>query len=349
MRAVIYKGPQDIVLEERPMPTIGPKDVLVKNMRTGICGTDTSAYMRGGDDLSIFPGNEIGHEFVSEVVEVGAEVDDERITPGLRVWVEPLKSKRLGEGRPRLEISTSAGGMSQYISIHDAAIDYNLFPLPDAVSWDQGVIVEPFSVANHGVNIARPKPGERALIYGAGAIGLGVLANLRAKGIEDVVVCDVVQKRLDVVAKMGGIPVDANEIQPLEFVLDRFGSVEDMLANPKPDVDMFFDAAGAPHALQDYIRGGKPDSRMVVIAVSAATNTVEIPQSAFVMSELNILGSMAFTPTDIKEVIDYIATGTYDPTPVITHHFAQEDAAKALETAAKNKDQTIKVVVDVHP
>ncbi len=349
MRAVIYKGIENIAVEEVPMPQIGPKDVLIKNMRTGICGTDTHAYLHGGDDLMIFPGNEIGHEFVSEVVEVGAEVDDERITPGLRVWVEPLASKRLDGGRTRLEISTTAGGMSQYMSIHDAAIDYNLFPLPDAVTWDKGVVIEPFSVANHGVNIAKPKPGQRALVYGAGAIGLGVLANLLAKGIKEVVVCDIVQSRLDVVAEMGGIPVNGKEIEPLQFVLDRFGSVKDMVGNLKPDVDMFFDAAGAPNALQDYVSGGKPGSRMVVIAVSASTNTVEIPQSAFVMSELSILGSMAFDPADINEVIDYIATGQYDPTPVVTHHFPQEDAAKALETAARNKDEAIKVVVDVHP
>ncbi|MGX1163585.1 threonine dehydrogenase-like Zn-dependent dehydrogenase [Pseudarthrobacter sp. SLBN-100] len=121
------------------------------------------------------------------------------------------------------------------------------------------------------------------------------------------------------------------------------------MGNLKPDVDIFFDAAGAPNALQDYIRSGKPGSRMVVIAVSANTNTVEIPQSAFVLSELSILGSMAFNAEDNKQVIEYIAEGRYDPTPVVTHHFAQEDAAKAFETAVEHKDEAIKVVIDVHP
>src|SRR5690625_4909793 len=208
MRAVIYKGIEDIAVEDAPIPEIGPKDVLVKNMRAGICGTDIGAYLRGGDDVGIFPGNQIGHEFVSEVVEVGDEVEDPRIKSGLRVFINPVTSKRQGEGRSPVEIADSAGGLTQYISVHDAAIDYNLFPLPDNVSWDQAVLIEPFSVANHGVNTAQPQAGERALVFGAGAIGLGVLANLKANGVEEVIVSDVVQNRLDVVEVLGGIAIN---------------------------------------------------------------------------------------------------------------------------------------------
>lgn len=346
MRAVIYKGIRDIAVEDAPMPQIGPKDVLVKELRAGICGTDIGAYLRGGDDVGIFPGNQIGHEFVSEVVEVGAEVGDPRIVPGLRVWVNPVNSKRQGEGRSPVEIADSAGGLTQFISLHDAAIDFNLHPLPDNVSWDKAVVVEPFSVANHGVNTARPRPGERALIFGAGTIGLGVLCNLRANGVEEILVSDIVQNRLDVVEQLGGIPVNGAEVDPIAYAIERFGWVEDMNGNRKPDVDIYFDSAGSPNAIPDYIRGGKPGSRCVVLALSA--NTVEVPQAAFVLSELALLGSTAYNATDINQVISYIGDGKYDPTPVVTHHFAQEDAAKAFETAVEHKDEAIKVVIDVH-
>ena len=346
MRAVIYKGIRHVAVEDVEKPEIGPRDILVKNMRAGICGTDIEAFLEGGDDVGIYPGNQIGHEFVSEVVEVGDEVDDERITSGLRVWVHPGKSKRQGEGRPLVEIADSAGGLAQYISIHDAEINFNLFPLPDTLTWDEGVVIEPFSVANHGVNMTGPKVGQRALIYGAGAIGLGVLANLRAKGIEEVIVSDIVQNRLDVARAMGGIPVNATETDPIHFASDRLGSVTDFHGNPKPNVDLFFDAAGVPSAIHDYVRGGKPDSCMVVIAVS--TNTVHIPQAAFVLSGLRILGSAAYDAADINEVISYIAEGRYDPTSVVTHHFSQEEAPRAFETAADPNNDAIKVVINVH-
>lgn len=346
MRAVIYKGIGEIAVEDAEMPEIGPKDVIVKNMRAGICGTDIGAFLRGGDDVGIFPGNQIGHEFVSEVYEVGAEVDP-AITPGLRVWVNPVNSKRQGEGRSPVEIADSAGGLTQYISLHDAAVDFNVHPLPDNVSFDKAVIIEPFSVANHGVNTARPKPGERALVFGAGAIGLGVLCNLKANGIEDVIVSDIVPKRLEIAEQLGAIVVNGAETDPIEFAIDRFGYVPDMNGIKKADVDMFFDSAGAPQAIESYIRGGKQGSRMVVLALSA--NEVTIPQAAFVLSELSLLGSTAYNATDVNQVISYLAEGRYDPTPVITHHFPQEEAAAAFRTAVEDKDNAIKVVIDVHP
>lgn len=347
MRAVIYQGIEQISVEDAPMPEIGPKDVLVKNMRAGICGTDIGAYLRGGDDVGIFPGNQIGHEFVSEIVEVGPEVDDERIKPGLRIWVNPVNSKRQGEGRSPVEIADSAGGLTQYISLHDAAIDFNIHPLPDNVSFDQAVLIEPFSVANHGVNTAKPEAGERAIVFGAGAIGLGVLCNLKAIGVKDVIVADIVQNRLDVVEELGGIPVNSMEQDVAEVAIEKFGFVTDMNGNKKPDVDIWFDAAGHPSAINGYVASGKPGSRCVVLALSA--NMVEMPQAAFVLSELAILGSTAYNATDINQVIQYMGEERYDARPVVTHHFPQEDAAQAFETAVKHGDEAIKVVIDVHP
>ncbi|MCU1435661.1 MAG: gutB [Pseudarthrobacter sp.] len=102
MRAVIYKGIGEITVEDTSVPEVGPKDVLVKNMRAGICGTDISAYLKGGDGPGIFPGGLLGHEFVSEVVEVGADVEDPKIVPGLRMFVNASTSKRGDDGRTRL-------------------------------------------------------------------------------------------------------------------------------------------------------------------------------------------------------------------------------------------------------
>ncbi|MGJ9374193.1 zinc-dependent alcohol dehydrogenase [Nesterenkonia sp. CF4.4] len=347
MRAVIYNGVGELTVEDRPVPHLGPTDVLVKNMRAGICGTDISAYTKGGADLGIFPGNLIGHEFVSQIVEVGSDVKDPRIAPGLRVFVNASTSKRGDDGRTKLEITDSAGGLSQCITVEDAEIGYNLHPLADNVSFDQAVVIEPFSVGNHGVNLAQPKVGERALVFGAGAVGLGVLANLRAKGIEEVIVSDVVPARLAVVKQLGGIPVDGRDVDPIAFARERFGTIPNFLGDERPDVDMYFDSAGSPNVLPDYLRGGKPGSRMVVLALPQ--RTLEVPQTQFVLSELTVIGSTAYTNDDIAEVVAYLAAEKYDPTPVVTHHFPQEQVVDAFITAIEKKDETIKVVIDVHP
>lgn len=347
MRAVVYRGIGEIIVEDRPLPEIGAKDVLVKNMRTGICGTDIGAYTQGGDALGIFPGALIGHEFVSEVVEVGNEVTDPRIVSGLRVFVNASTSKRSGEGRSQLEITDSAGGMTEFISVQDAEIGYNLHPLADNVSFDKAVLIEPFSVANRAVNTAKPQPGEKALVLGAGAVGLGALAVLKAKGVAEVIVVDIIPRKLEVVKQLGGIPVNAREIDPVEFAAEHFGTVTNFIDEQRPDVDIFIDSAGVPSAVPDYLRGGKPGSRMVLVALPP--HSLDVPQTAFVMSELTLLSSLAYSNEDIAEVVHHLADEKYDPTPVITHHFPQEQAAEAFRTMIENKDEAIKVVVDVHP
>ncbi|MDO5371971.1 MAG: zinc-binding dehydrogenase [Corynebacterium glutamicum] len=345
MRAVVYKGIKNIVVEDRDVPEIGPKDVLVKNIRAGICGTDMSAYTKGGDALGIFPGSLIGHEFASEVVEVGAEVDDSAIVPGLRVFVNASTSKRLGQGRSQLEVTDSAGGMTQFIAIEDAKIGYNLHPLADHVTFDQAVLIEPFSVANHAVNEANVHQGERALVFGAGAVGLGALAVLKAKGIDEVIVSDIQENRLEVVKKLGGIPVNALEQDPIEFAAELFGTSANFIDEQRPNVDIYIDSSGAPNSVPDYLRGGKPGSRLVLLALPP--RSVEIPQTPFVMSELSILSSLAYNNEDIAEVVQYLADKKFDPTPVITHHFSQEDVVEAFEKLLNDSSDVIKVVVDV--
>lgn len=347
MRAVIYNGVGMIEVQNRPMPQIGPRDVLVKNMRAGLCGTDLGAYLHGGDDVGIFVGNQIGHEFASEVIEVGSGITDPRIVVGMRVWINPSNSARSDEGRSFLEITDSAGGLSQFIAVQDAEIGYNLFPLPENTTWDQAALIEPLSVGNHAVNTAKVQPGQKALVFGAGAVGLSVLCNLLAHGVEQVIVSDIEDNRLKVVEELGGIPVNGLRVDPIQFAMDHFGAIEDMQGNKKADIDAYFDSSGAPNSIPDYIRGGKPGSAMVVVAIGHSS--VEIPHSAFVLSELKILGSLAYSVEDNAEVVAFLAAGKYDPTPIITHHFAQEDVADAFETAVRDKGSAIKVVVDVHP
>lgn len=171
------------------------------------------------------PGALIGHEFVSEVVEVGAEVDDPTIVPGLRVFVNPTTSLPLGDGVSLLEISGSAGGLSQYATVHNAAIGYNLHPLPDNVSYDQ------------------------ALVFGAGAVGLGVLTNLKAKGVEEVIVSDIVPNKLEVVKKLGGIPINGQEVDPIDSAAEKFGTVENFSGEDRADIDIYVDTSGAPNSV----------------------------------------------------------------------------------------------------
>lgn len=347
MRAVVYNGIGDVTVEEREKPTIGPKDVLVRNIRCGICGTDVSAYTKGGDALGIFPGGLIGHEFVSQIEEVGAEVTDPRIKVGARVFVNASTSKRGDDGRSKLEITDSAGGLTQYITVEDAEIGYNLHLLADNVSWDAAVVTEPFSVANHAANLANPAPGSNAIVFGAGPVGLGLLCVLKAKGVANVIVSDIVPEKLEIVEKLGGIPVNGMETDLVEFAKERFGVAVNFCDEERIDADTWFDSAGVPTATATYVQAGKAYSRMALVGLPPTDFSAN--QTAFVLSELTLIGSTAYNNDDIAEVVQYLADEKFDPIPVITHHFGQEDVVEGFNTLLNKKNETIKVVIDVDP
>lgn len=342
MRAGIYQGIGKVTVEDLPVPEPGPKDVLVRNVRAGICGTDLGAFTRGGDDVGIFPGNEFGHEFTSRVVEVGAEV--EGITEGMRVWVNPCTSKRLGQGRSAVEVADSAGGLSEYIVVEEAAIGYNIHPLPDVVTFDEAVLVEPFSVAMHGLNAVDLTKVRRAIVFGAGAIGLGAVANLKAVGVEQVIVVDVVPHRLEVAHKLGGIPFDGGSGDAMAFARETLGTVRNMNDVELPDAQIWVDAAGAASVTEQYAAHGAPGSTLISLALSA--NQVTIPQAAFVLNVLSIVGRAGYEAKDVDQVIGFMAAKAYDATPVVTHHMPLEDLPEAFRIALEDPT-AIKVVVDV--
>ena len=198
MRAAIYYGPRDVRMEERPTPTAGPADAVVKIARAGICGTDLTAYLYSGDPVAIFEGGEFGHEMVGTVCEVGADVADVQV--GDRVFVCPTTCKRGGMG-----LADSAGGFSEYVLVEDAKLDHNLYKLDDGVSFDEAVVAEPFAVGTRGKNVAGVRPGDHAVVFGAGPIGLAALSSLvgevvrHARGHLGGAAGQVVEHLLDVV------------------------------------------------------------------------------------------------------------------------------------------------------
>jgi len=126
-------------------------------------------------------------------------------------------------------------------------------------------------VANQGVNTAEPKPGMLAIILGAGAIGLGVLCNLKANGVEDILVSDVVPNRLQAVEQLGGIPVNAKDANVFDVALERFGSITDIYGVERADVDLYFDAAGGPGDCTEFATGAKRGAKLVALALSGNT------------------------------------------------------------------------------
>lgn len=342
MRGTIYNGVEDISLaQDLSMPVCGPKDVVVRNVRAGICGTDLHAYEVEGESVGILPGNQFGHELVGMVHEVGAEVKD--VAVGMRVFVDPNLRKPLGQGLNATQIADMTGAFSEYILVENAELDYNLYELDDSLEFDRAVLTEPFSVSMHGVNICQPKPGEKAIIYGAGTIGLCTIPALINVGITDIIISDIVDSRLEMARQLGATPVNTKDQSVMDFAKELWGTKIDNMGLETVDADIVIDCAGYPGIVEEFMANAKAGSRLSIVALSGAEEKV-VPYM-FVAKEVSILGSRGYKTKDIKQVLAALTNPETVISPIITAEYGLSDIEEAFEVA-RDKDNQIKVVIN---
>ncbi|HHW82277.1 MAG TPA: alcohol dehydrogenase catalytic domain-containing protein [Actinomycetales bacterium] len=341
MKANIYRGVKDIEFTELPMPEYGPKDALIRVTRAGICGTDLHAYLEDGEAVGIPPGNQFGHEFVGVVEAVGDEVTD--VKAGDRVWVNPTHRLPPDSGVSPIEIADSAGGFSEYMVVEQVSMGKHVHALPDNLHFDKAVIIEPMSVAMGGCNTSGAKPGDKVLIYGAGPVGLGVVAGFISKGITDIIISDVVPLRLEAAEKMGAIAHNAKESDVLDFVKEKWGTGTDSFGKESIMADHVIDCAGFKGVLEQYMANGKVKSRFTAVALAYAPE--EVVPYTLVVNGFSILGSLAYTADDVEEVIAMLAENKANVDPIVTAAFPTDQLAEAFE-AATDRDGQIKVTIN---
>lgn len=343
MKGAIYHGIENVSVEELEMPECGDYDVILKNIKGSICGTDVGAYYHGGDDAGIYPENQFGHEMSSIVYQVGSKVDPS-IKKGMRVFPNPCLSKRPDCGLSSLSICDECGAFSQYVQIQDAKLDYNIFELPENVSFDEAAIIEPFSVGMHGVNVGRAKAGEKVVIFGAGMIGLCALSACISKGIKDIVVVDINEWRLSKAKEMGAVPYNANEGDLLGFLQDLYGDKLINFGGSKvADIDLYIDTSGARTVIPEVTKIAKMNSRLVIIALYHHESTFN--PLDLVYSEMEIMGSIAYNDVDIKQCIQALHEKSTPVEKIITHHYPLKDIDQAFKQAAKS-NETLKILID---
>lgn len=337
MKAAIYYGKNDIRIEERPIPTVGSKDVLVHNLRGGICGTDINIVKVGAGNMGISHGAEFGHEMVGEVVQVGADVSAD-IKVGMRVGINPITAKRVGR-RKSLECS----GFSQYVLIEDAALDVNLYEMDPTIPLETAVLMEPLSVGRHGAFRVNPQPTDKVVVLGAGTIGLSAAASLIAEGIPNVCVVDIDDWRLHKAAELGAVTVNSMKEELAEGLTKHFGSVN-VYGQVVPDVDVFIDAAGAPVLFENVMKIVKPQAKISIIAVYK--NEVPVSLAQIMSKELQIQGASGYTHEDISKVIDHLTHKKTNIANIVTQVYKLDDIQEAFNVAIEAKE-AIKVVIDL--
>lgn len=327
------KAAGDIRLEAAPVPAPGPRDVLIRIVTSGICGTDLSFFKSG----SAPSGAVLGHEFSGMIEAAGSEVAG--VAAGMRVTVNPMTC---GIGLGRI-----AGSFAQFLLLTDAEIGKNLFPLPARISNDVGALVEPFAVGLHAVSRAAVNRSDKAVIFGAGPVGLCVLTALRVRGLDQVLVIDPSPLRRDAAQRMGAMAVhDPRDGPSPDFIAGYFGQeVVSFARRPMAQANIAFDCAGIASVLEDSLHALAIGGRLVLVA---DPHKLALPDLRLVMQrELSVLGAVGYGE-EFGQAVELAASGTVDLAPMITHRFPLDQLADAFAMQS-NAGAAIKVLVDSLP
>ncbi len=294
MQQVNVYGPGDVRLDPVARPSPGERDAVIQIEACGICGTDLSVIKTGGSHLGVHP-RPLGHEAAGRIIAVGSQVKDMEI--GQHVVINPMGSSAvIGCGGPE-------GAFTEELLVRDAAWGRTLLRVPEGLSSEYAALAEPLGVAMHGVNRSVAQPGEKVVVFGCGAIGLGAILWLRHRGIEDVIAIDLVDERLALARAMGAtttIRADRENVQ--ERLRDVHGSVN-VLGRTAAGTHVYIDAAGAPNIVPDVVGMARTHARLVVIA--AHRQPVALDLSAMLLSEMSITTSMGY-PDELETVLNLL-------------------------------------------
>jgi threonine dehydrogenase-like Zn-dependent dehydrogenase len=335
MRAIVFAGPGRVELQQRDTPALAtPSDVLLAVEACGICGTDLHITEDPPGHPGVL-GTVLGHEMVGRIRTVGPAAIG--VQAGQRVVVAPNVSchscAACKEGLPSAcEHFASIGihrdgALADVVSVPAAAC----YPISDSVPARTAALTEPLSCILNGIMQARPIPGEVAIIYGAGAIGLLFLAVLTAGGVRCVVV-EPSPTRRDTAAVMGAaITVDPT-------VTD----VSTALATVAPDgADVVVDAVGT--RLEDALVHARAKARILLFGFNTRSHS-DIAQSTITRRELVIFGTWVGEHT-FPAAIRLQESGLLDLAPIVSHWTPLESAPEAF--AQLRSGQAVKVVLDV--
>lgn len=326
-------GVNDLRLDQISPPVCGANDVVVQVRECGICGSDLGYLAMGGLTGPDTP-MPLGHELWGLVSEVGANVT--HVIAGDRVVVQPLSNGNIiGNGGPE-------GGFSPYLLVRNAAVDPgSVLKLPAGFPQEYGALVEPLSVAQHSANRVAASADDKAVIFGAGPIGLSIVQALKYRGLRDIVVVDLSERRLEAARALGATAYRADDPQLSQRLIEQHGTRK-FFGMPMPGSTLYFEATGVRAVFESIVAMAGPGSRICLTGVHKEAATVDLVM--LLAKEVSIVPAMGYDG-EFDEVVAMLQSGKIDPTAMITHHFPLSDIGAAF-AMAKNPQNAIKVMID---
>lgn len=336
MKAIVVEKPGKISVVEREIPEITEHQVLVKVKAAGICGSDVHIF-HGKNAFATYP-RVVGHEFVGEVVKVGAAVT--KAVVGDHVAVDPVVScgQCYACRNDRHNVCKSLhvmgvhedGGFREYAAVDQSQLNQ----LPQDLPWEVAATVEPYSIGAQVAHRGRLSGDDTVLICGAGPIGLIILQVAKMKGAK-VAILDVVDSRLAKAKEMGADLTVNGKTTDIVEAMKEFTNGD--------GVNLIYEATGNTKILQTCIRD-LPSQAGRVVVLGFTTEEFSLRQVDIMSKELEIIGTR-LNNHRFPEVIGWFKEGSVQPKEIITHTFPFEKAEQAFALNDEHPEDVLKIVL----
>ena len=329
----------DVRVEEVPVPRPGRGEALVRIEACGVCGTDALVWYVERKAPAV-----LGHEPAGVVVAVGDGVASVRV--GDRVFVhhhapclECAECRRgLWSSCPTWRASSlDPGAFAEYVRVPALNLERDTLVLPDTVSFDQAVFIEPLATCIRAVRRqGRLEPGDAVLVIGLGAMGLLMLSAARAYGAGPVLGSDFVADRRELALRRGADEVYDPGVEDVTSAVRA--------ATHGRGADVVIVCPGDAGAIRAGLAAAAPGGRVVCFTPLSPEEYLEVDLSPLYFREVTLTQSYSCGPDETREALRLIESGEVEVASLITHRGGLEDVAEALERA-RGKADGIKTVI----
>lgn len=341
MKAVMYRGIGQIAVEEIEKPVMSAKDYMVEVLYSGLCGTDIKTYKQGHRYFT--PPCVLGHEFTGRIVDAGSEVDASLI--GKKVVVAPYSGcghcdmcttgyEELCTTWPR---PGTEGAFTEYLTVSKELSEAAMLVLEDDMDEKVMSLAEPFACILNSMGKSQVKPGQNALVIGAGPMGLLHIEGLKMAGVKNILVSEFNETRGKIAESMGAKVINPGKTPDVKAEIKKLLNGEKL--------DQVFVCVGIPSVVEDAMKLVDKSGTINIFGGLISGCTITIDPNIIHYSEVKLVGTFGFSSKNFMDAARSIAEGKVDLSKLVTHEFALEEADKAFELGAHPTDDVVKIVV----
>ena len=315
MQAAILYGPQQVVLETLPIPTISETEVLVQIAAATTCGTDLKVFRQGGHARMITPPSVFGHEFSGTIVAVGARVQGFHV--GMRVVANnSAPCYRCYYCHRHLcnlceDLLFLNGAYAEYIVVPERIVATNLLTLPDTMPFAIACMTEPLACVLHCLDKATFAPGDTVVVNGDGPSGLMLAAVAKRRGAR-VILCGRAPQRLGLAQQFG-----VDTVVNYADVPDQVATVRALTERGR-GVDVAIEAVGRPEVWEDTVAMVRKGGQAIFYGGAPRGTSVRLDTYALHYDQITVQGIFHTTPFHVRQALTLLADPTLPWQTLIT-------------------------------